>query len=124
MRQIGLILLVAASQANADDTFNCPPIGGTVIFDQRAANAMLPTHMDKIAPSPWTIDYACKVDATGRLANCRFASREVLTPEQESLMQRIMPRMMAKTRTDVPNQRCVAGKLTFAVPDAPGAVAP
>ncbi|GAA0767616.1 hypothetical protein FHS52_001623 [Erythromicrobium ramosum] len=118
MNPIGLMLVLLAP-ALMDDQFNCPQIAGKVIVDQQAMNRATPMHLDRLAPSPWVIDYACAVDANGRMTRCRFASRQALTPAQKQLMLRIMPRMMAAVSTDVPNQRCVAGKMTFAVPPAP-----
>jgi hypothetical protein len=119
MNPMGLLLVLLAP-ALADDQFNCPEIAGTVIVDQEAMNKATPTHIDRLAPTPWVIDFACAVDATGRMTRCHFASRQEITPEQERLMLKIMPRMMAAVTTDVPNQPCVAGKMTFAVPPAPG----
>jgi hypothetical protein len=123
MNPLGLMLVLLAP-ALADDQFNCPQIAGKVVVDQEAMNRATPTHMDMQAPSPWVIDFVCAVDAQGRLTGCRFASRQELTPSQDQLMHRIMPRMMAATTTDVPNQPCVSGKLTFAVPPAPDAGEP
>jgi len=114
-----VMMLVLLAPALSDDRFNCPQIAGKVVVDQEAMNRAMPTHMDRLAPSPWVIDYVCAVDAQGHLTGCRFASRQELTPTQDQLMHRIMPRMMRATTTDVPNQPCVAGKLTFAVPPAP-----
>ena len=114
-----VMMLVLLAPALSDDRFNCPQIAGKVVVDQEAMNRAMPTHMDRLAPSPWVIDYVCAVDAQGHLTGCRFASRQELTPTQDQLMHRIMPRMMRATTTDVPNQPCVAGKLTFAFPPAP-----
>jgi len=117
MRVVASLLLLA-TPANADERFNCPAPEGQLSLDNHAISNAWPTHIDRILPELVDVDFRCRVDGEGSFVDCIFATRQELSDRQERIVQRAMPRIMRGTKTDVPNQPCVASKTTFKQGDA------
>ena len=106
-------LLILATPASADERFNCPKPEGVLSVDQDALFRAYPSHMDRIFPDPIDVDFRCRVDGNGSFVDCVFAARQSLTEAQQRILDRMMPRVMRATTTDIPSQDCVASKVSF-----------
>ncbi|MEE4155046.1 MAG: hypothetical protein V2I27_12875 [Erythrobacter sp.] len=111
-----LALLALVSSVQDDEALNCPKPLGELTIDRDTLFRAMPSHIDRLLPYPLTVDFACRVDESGKFADCRFATREVLSEAQSTALQRMMPRMMLAISTDVPLQPCVASTITFERP--------
>lgn len=117
-------ILVLASPASAYERFNCPKPEGELTIDQDALFLAFPSHMDRIFPDPIDIDFRCRVDAEGVFVDCEFGVRQELSETQQRLLDKMMPRVMRATSTTIPNQECVASKVSFQVENRSKALIP
>ncbi len=113
MRRLVASLLLLATPANADDRFNCPKPKGDLRPDRDAIANAWPSHIDRILPELVEVDFRCRVDGNGSFVDCIFVTRQALKENQERIVQRAASRIMRATKTDVPNQPCVANKIAF-----------
>lgn len=107
-----VVLPLALVATTESDRFNCPPPQGNLTISD-GWSAGLPSHIERIMPDVLEVDVACRVNRSGQFVECAFAPRHGLSERQALFVERFMPRMMRSVRTDVPDQKCVATKMTW-----------
>ena len=88
----------------------CPEISEGLQFE---SGEILPTHFERLVPSPLAMQAMCAVNEHGRFENCSFTSTQELNARQTDTMNGVMTRLLRRLKSKQRGMKCRTVRVDF-----------